>query len=320
MATIPTYISESDLRDVYPNVDKFDTKSPVYGWVVHSGALYRADNCGLINQLFADGKDLGAAEANSGVVNVNDEWYYESTLDAVYYYNSATSPADMLMEAGEDWATHKTDLMAKASRYFDAYVDKALPRSQWKNESNEFDYIIVRTVAQICAYFLISAHDPESPDAEKLKVEFTEILDKINGGELKLGFEKSRDSSQGFLREVAVNTSSTLKPLDLRGHYSGIYDKIKLKVIDAGTYGASTYSVWVAGDDKLGINEGSQIITAEKIDGTYQSLSGGLQIRFGSKDKDAVTYANDEYEVEVHGYGEARDDSRGLMTANLTRS
>ena len=321
MATIPTYISESDLRDVYPNIDKYDTKRPVYGWVTTGTPnLYLARNSGLVNQLFVDCEDLGDAEANSGVVNVNGEWYFDSALDTVYYFNSASSPVDMLMEAGEDWATHKTDLMAKASRYFDAYVDKALPRSQWKNESNEFDYIIVRTVAQICAYFLISAHDPESVDAEKLKVEYTEILDKINGGEIKLGFEKSRDSSQGFLREVSVNTSSTLKPLDLRGHYSGIYDKIKLKVIDAGTYGASTYSVWVAGDDKLGINEGNQIVTAEKIDGTYQSLSGGLQVRFGSKDKDAVTYANDEYEIEVHGYGEARDDARGITSMNMTRS
>ena len=224
------------------------------------------------------------------------------------------------MESGEDWATHKTDLMAKASRYFDAYVDKALPRSQWKNESNEFDYIIVRTVAQICAYFLISAHDPESSDAERLKVEYADILDKINGGEIKLGFEKSKDSSQGFLREVSVNSSSTLKPLDLRGHYSGIYDKIKLKVITGGAIGTATYSVWVAGNDKLGNDEGSQVITTEKIDGTYQSLSGGLQVRFGSKDYDAEATANDTYEVEAFGYGEARDDARGIMSMSLTRS
>ena len=318
MATIPTYISESDLRDVYPQIDKFDTKTPVYGWVTTGEThFYKAYNTGLINVLFFDGIE-GTAVTDDP--DANYEFRYSEGNDSVEVYISTGSPADMLMEAGEDWVTHKTDLMAKASRYFDAYVDKALPRSQWKNESNEFDYIIVRTVAQICAYFLLSAHDPESVDAEKLKAEYSEILDKINGGEIKLGFEKSRDSSQGFFREVSVNTSSTLKPLDLRGHYSGIYDKIKLKVIDACTYGASTYSVWVAGDDKLGINEGNQIVTAEKIDGTYQSLSGGLQVRFGSKDKDAVTYANDEYEIEVHGYGEARDDARGITSMNMTRS
>ena len=321
MATIPTYISESDLRDVYPNIDKYDTKTPIYGWVTTGTSnLYLARNSGLVNQLFADGEDLGDAEANSGVVNVNGEWYYDSALDTVYYFNSASSPADMLMEAGEDWATHKTDMMAKASRYFDAYVDRALPRSQWKNESNEFDYIIVRTVAQICAYFLVSAHDPESVDAERLKAEYTEILDKINSGELKLGFEKTRDSSQGFLREVSVNASTTLKPLDLRGHYSGIYDKIKLKVITGGAIGTATYSVWVAGSDKLGVGDGNQVITAEKIDGTYQSLAGGLQVRFGGKNYDASATANDTYEVEAFGYGESRDDARGIMSMSMTRS
>ena len=321
MATIPTYISESDLRDVYPNIDKYDTKRPVYGWVTtDTPNQYAAKNSGLVNQLFADGEELGDKQTSIGAVTSNGRWYYDSGTDAVYYFHSVTSPVDRLMEAGEDWATHKTDLMAKASRYFDAYVDKALPRSQWKNESNEFDYIIVRTVAQICAYFLISAHDPESVDAEKLKVEYTEILDKINGGEIKLGFEKSRDSSQGFLREVSVNSSSTLKPLDLRGHFSGIYDKIKLKVITGGVIGTATYSVWVAGDDKLGVGDGSQVITAEKIDGTYQSLAGGLQVRFGGKNYNASATADDEYEIEAHGYGEARDDARGITSMNMTRS
>ena len=320
MATIPTYISSSDLRDVYPNIDKYDAKIRVIGWAVESGSQYKAENCGLINQLFADGKNLGATSANKAAVDANDEWFYDSDNDVVYYFNSTSNPADLLMESGEDWDAHLTDIMAKASRYFDAYVDKSLPRSQWKNESNEFDYIIVRTVAQICAYFLVSAHEPMSDEAERIKAEYTEILDKINGGELKLGFEKTRDSSQGFLREVSVNSSSTLKPLDLRGHYSGIYDKIKLKVITGGAIGTATYSVWVAGDDKLGVGEGSQVITADKVDGTYQSLAGGLQVRFGGKDKTASATADDEYEIEAFGVGESRDDARGVMSMSMTRS
>jgi len=318
MATIPTYISESDLRDVYPNIDKYDTKTPVYGWVTTGVSnFYKAYNTGLINVLFFDGIE-GTAVTDDP--NANYEFRYSEGNDSVEVYIDTGSPADMLMEAGEDWATHKTDMMAKASRYFDAYVDRALPRSQWKNESNEFDYIIVRTVAQICAYFLVSAHEPMSDEAERIKAEYTEILDKINGGEIKLGFEKTRDSSQGFLREVSVNASSTLKPLDLRGHYSGIYDKIKLKVITGGAIGTATYSVWVAGDDKLGVGEGSQVITAEKIDGTYQSLAGGLQVRFGGKDKTASATANDEYEIEAFGVGESRDDARGVMSMSMTRS
>ena len=112
-----TYATERELKDVFPEVDNFDTKTPIYGWVQHSGSLYRADNCGLITQLFVDGQDLGAAEANSGEVTANGEWYYESTLDAAYYYNSATHPNDLLMESGEDFATLKTRFLANASKY-----------------------------------------------------------------------------------------------------------------------------------------------------------------------------------------------------------
>ena len=44
-----------------------------------------------------------------------------------------------------------------------------MPRQAWKNDEDKYDYIIVRTTAQICAYFLISAHDPENEDALRIK-------------------------------------------------------------------------------------------------------------------------------------------------------
>ena len=102
-----------------------------------------------------DGQDLGAAEANSGEVTANGEWYYESTLDAAYYYNSATNPNDLLMESGEDFATLKTRFLANASKYLDAMLDGNLPREQFKDESGSYDYIIVRATALIASAFLI---------------------------------------------------------------------------------------------------------------------------------------------------------------------
>ena len=84
-----SYCTHRDLKDIYPSIDEFDTKTPLYNWVVHSGSLYRADNSGLITQLFANGQDLGSAQANSGAVTSNGQWFYEASLDAIYYYNSA---------------------------------------------------------------------------------------------------------------------------------------------------------------------------------------------------------------------------------------
>ena len=334
MATYkPTYASTSDLKDVYPNIDKYDMKRPLYGWVIDDNYGY-VYNSGLVNQLYADGKDLGDAQGSSGAVDAVNEWYYDSSADRLWYYfgSSNTSPIDMLMEAGEDWATHQTDMLYKASRYFDSYVDPTLPTQMWKNDEGEYDYIVIRTTAQICAYFLLSAHDPENEDALKIKEEYESILDRINAGGIKLGFEKSADSSQGIITELSANASSTLKPVDLRGRYRGsVYDKIRLQVITGGVIGTATYSVWVNGDDKLGINQGSQVVTAEKITGAYQTLSGGLQVRFGGSTPTGVSggtaallsnvaTASDVYQIEVWAVGEEMDDARGIKSAYMTRS
>ena len=98
---MPTYISSRDLKDVFPNLDEFDTKKPVYGWVVDSGTRYVAHDSGLVTQLFVDGKDLGSVQSAKTDVDANDEWFYDSATDAVYYYNDASSPDDLLMEAGD---------------------------------------------------------------------------------------------------------------------------------------------------------------------------------------------------------------------------
>ena len=45
------YCSERDLFDVYPQIKSADTKTRIFGWVVHSSNLYRADNCGLVTQV-----------------------------------------------------------------------------------------------------------------------------------------------------------------------------------------------------------------------------------------------------------------------------
>ena len=52
---MPTYITSRDLKDVYPNIDEYDTKKPVYGWIVDSGSRYVAHDSGLVTILFHDG-------------------------------------------------------------------------------------------------------------------------------------------------------------------------------------------------------------------------------------------------------------------------
>ena len=80
--------------------------------------------------------------------------------------------------------------------------------------------------------------------------------------------------------------------------------------------GTATYSVWVKNAGKLGIQQGNQVVTSEKINGDYQSLAGGLQIRFAGETKTSVATATNEWEIEVMGAGEHIDASGVKSVAN----
>ena len=172
--------------------------------------------------------------------------------------------------------------------------------------------------------------DSDNEDALRIKEEYEDVLEKINTGHIKLGFEITEDSSQGIIREL--HASGTLKPVDLRGKYSGgVYDKIRIEIELAGVLGTAKYGVWVKGNDTLGVNKGQQIITSEIITGQYQSIGGGLEIRFGASSitgtsaatlnlLDASATLHDVWEVEVWGVGEEINDSRSIRSINAVRA
>ena len=307
MATSSTYCTHRDLEDIFPNVNDYDSKEAIYGWEVASGDKYRARNPGLVTQLFVDGRNLGDAESNESGVSSNNKWYYDSAGDTIYYYNDGANPIDLLMEAGEDFVTLITRITKNASRYFDSRVDATLPRDQWKDKEGNYDYLIVRTVALISIAFLMKSHDPQNPMLEKFEEEYNFNLELLNSGRARLSHQNTADSSKGIIREVGT-ISGAIRPVDTRGSWSGTYDLIKVKIILGGELGTATYSVWTKGNDKLGVNEGVQVITAQKITGDYQSLAGGLQIRFAGSAKASTATIGDEWEVEVFGRGEVVDN------------
>tara|TARA_R110002012_G_scaffold217155_1_gene388295 strand:+ start:3195 stop:4145 length:951 start_codon:yes stop_codon:yes gene_type:complete len=313
------YCTERDLKDVFPSLDGFDTKTTIYGWVVHSSNLYRADNCGLVTQLFANGQDLGSAEANSGEVNSNGEWFYESTLDAVYYYNSSTNPNDMLMESGDDWATLKTRYISNAEKYLDSRLDGKLPRKQFKDKDGNYDYTIVRTTALLACSFLIRATDPTSEISNALFEEADRNIASLNEGSTKLSWQVSGDSSKGVIRQVSVSGSINL--VDTRGHYYDIYDRIGVKITTAGAMGTAKYSVWHKDADNLGAERMNNSETAdyiETINGQYQPLTDNIYIRFAGDTADTATL-NDKWEIEFFGKHESIDDAGMPYSIRMTR-
>ena len=317
MAISSTYCTHRDVEDVYPNVDEFDSKDAVYGWVEVTTNKYACHNSGLVTQLFVNGESLGPAQSAHTDLNVEGEWFYNSTDDVLYYY-SATDPNDKLIEAGEMFSTLMTRIMKNASRYLDSRIDANLPRDQFKDKEGNFDYIIVRTTALISAYFLVNSSDPNSATAQSLLGEANFNIAQLNEGKTRLSGSVTGDASKGIIREVtAPQNSNGLHIVDTRGSFNGVFDNIKVIITTGGVIGTSKFSVFGGDTDGLKTN---QIITDEIINGQYQSIGNGLQIRFAGKNDSSQATANDEWEIEAFGYQESIDDNiGGVRSIKMTR-
>ena len=411
MAISPTYCTHKELKRVFPQLDEFDGKTPIYGWsqgilnFTSSVDLYFAPNSGLVDKLFFDGSEvdkidyvtsattqvatavqpahntivvddntqfgnndiikingeyfrvvsktstdtleLGTITTNRGLFNTNAQHHpvdsnvfrivdasindvggtdssgldalsfiYDDDLDICLLLTVDTNPADYLIEAGENFEDLVTQHRGDASRMLDSFLDPNLPTNQLKNKAGEYDYLIVRSTALICASMMIKASDPTSEIANAYMAEAQMYIDKLNNGEAALSYQNTADSSKGVIRDVTY--TGAVRPVDTRGHYSGTYDLIKIKITTAGAIGTAKYSVWVKDGDKLGMNEGNQVITDEIVNGDYQTLAGGLQIRFQGTYYNSTAYLNDEWEVEVMGWSEEVDSS-SLKPIRMTR-
>jgi hypothetical protein len=314
MATAAIYCTHKELKRVFPQLDSFDNKKQIYGWTEVSSNKYAAHNSGIVSQLFADGEDLGPAQSAQTDLNVEGEWFYNSAEDVCYYY-SASTPLDKLMEGGEEFTTMVTQYRTDASRYLDSMLDPNMPKEALKDKEGNFDYIIIRSTALIAANFMIKSHDPNSELASALMEEANNNIENINQGKAALSWQVSRDSSQGIVRDVTY-TSGKIRPVDTRGEWSGTYDLIKVKIGTGGVLGTATYNVYIKDGDGL---KNQQVITNAVINGDYQSLAGGLEIRFAGSTDSTQAAANDEWEIEVFGRHEVVDVSSG-KAVKMTRT
>lgn len=313
------YCTHRDIKDTYPAInDSGDAKRPIYGWVTTGTSnLYLARDTGLVTQLFADGEDLGDAEANSGVVDTNGEWYYDSNLDTVYYFNSSTNPIDMLMESGDDYATLITRVAKRASRMIDSKIGYRVTDTQIKDREGNYPDIIVRAASLQSVILLLTSEDPTNPIIEPFKEELIEIVEGINAGTIViLGNQRTMDAAKGIIREVSVNPSSDLRPVELIGHYTGsAYELLKV-YIDSGENGViGTTRMTVKGKDSTKLKN-TVLIDSEIITGDYQSLGlSGMKIRWSGDNDAAVTTADDEYEIEI--FGHSLDSSSPGQVGNI---
>mgnify|MGYP003642861816 CR=1 FL=1 len=240
---------------------------------------------------------------------------YDSDLDKVLLL-ATTNPNDLLMEAGEDFATLVTQFRTDASRYLDSMLDPNMPKEALKDKEGNFDYIIIRSSALIAANFMIKSHDPNSELANALMEEANNNIKNINDGKAALSWQVTRDSSQGVIRDV-LYTAGQIRPVDTRGEWTGTYDLVKVKITTAGgVLGTAKYSVTVKGSTKL---KETDVVTDEIITGDYQALAGGLQIRFAGSTDSSTATLNNEWEIEVFGKHETVDASSG-RAVKMTRT
>ena len=152
---------------------------------------------------------------------------------------------------------------------------------------------------------ILRTEDPTNVVAQAFDEEASENLEGLNQGSIQLPNKVTMDSSKGFIRDVTY-TAGSIRPVDTRGAYNGTYDLLKIIINTAGAIGTAKYDVYEKSSTNLKSN---QIITEETINGDYQELAGGLQIRFAGSTDSSVATQNNEFEMEVFGAGE-----RGLPT------
>ena len=309
MATDFKYAGQSDLEMYYPNFSSYDAKRQILGWeTTGTSNLYLARNSGLVTQLFVNGEDLGDAEANSGVVNVNGEWYYDSALDTIYYFNDASNPIDLLMEGGIDNATYFDQMLVNASMELNNLLDgryaTPLPKvtqidqnTASNSQAKEYDAIVIKMTSYICVSNILRAEgQTEEADyyyAQVTNAERTGMVDRLNAGEFKLSYEVDAKDRQGAINNKSVSGSMDI--VETAGAYVGEkYDLLKIEATTTGAYGVGKVKVHYYGNDKIwGQESDPEIVT-----GGLQALSGmgGLLVRF----QGASITDGDTWEIEVN--------------------
>ena len=75
MADAPIYITHAQLKRIFPQIDEYDAKTPIYGWTQESALddwdstsnlnIWYSHNTGKVSQLYRDGAELTLATTGS---------------------------------------------------------------------------------------------------------------------------------------------------------------------------------------------------------------------------------------------------------------
>ena len=111
MATAPTYCTHRQLKDVFPQVDSFDTKRSIYGWTLgisdYGGTsnlnIYYAYNTGLITQLYQDGSLMTNLTSNVTTEKTQVKVEITDSLTAIDIDSTTGFEAYDLIKINNEW-------------------------------------------------------------------------------------------------------------------------------------------------------------------------------------------------------------------------
>ena len=218
------------------------------------------------------------------------EWYYNSGEDVLYIYVATASDDpndDEVIEIGEDRETFVNQALSNASQELNSLIHShvtPIPKTFLYNdaegtETPEYDYILMRAECLIAYSHLASGGgDFELSDILYEKVtnpDGTGIVDRINDGTARLGYEKEASDSLG--RIIRGTITGTMELTELSGVWSGDrFDRIKVECTTTGAYGVGKFKVYTSSTKQLYAHESSEYI----VNGRFQTLAGGIYGRF----------------------------------------
>ena len=134
-----SYCDREDLAFVKGDIGQYDRKSSIQNWVTSSGIIRKSANVGQpVSMVYRDGLELGSAQASSGAVDTDGEWYYDSDEDVLWVASSNNPAVACVIEIGTDVATLQNEAIKRASDFIRSYVNKTILARSGTNQADAY--------------------------------------------------------------------------------------------------------------------------------------------------------------------------------------
>jgi len=256
----------TDLTDVFPDIEIYQEKFDLKGWVTVTGNAntYAVYGCGQINMAFDNQVKLVLKTSITTVQATAGTFWYDSDNDVIYVHafdsDNLTTAAQSttLIEAGEDWDALKDNMRDKAMQWVDAilnnrYPTPLMPRQIKTHDTADYEYPIVRSTALLTCAFIAKRRSPTDANGIALYKEAYNdnpepgeskgLLNQLRDGDMVLQDQISGREVGGFnVYPYASNTATAY--VWFIGEYGGSqYERWRLQIDTLGAIGTATWKL-----------------------------------------------------------------------------